>query len=199
MGITKEHLERIEKQAKVMESFGDAAVDISSELDAIVQDNYQMEQLIERLLETNDRLRKQLDSDAYMKLPLDADGIAISPGDKIYFTGDPESETLKCIAVGCSPCPVEFVDWEENGTIAWEEGWAFTHRQPFWSSVDSWEKLEKDAMGRACELVGSGHLRCDDCEWAKEAIGCQAMARLEILKRAKKLAGIEEEARNGNC
>ena len=59
-------------------------------------------------------------------------------------------------------------------------------------SADSWEKLEKDAMGRACELAGSGNLRCGDCEWGKEGIGCQAMARLEILKRAKKLAGIEE-------
>ena len=160
---------------------------------------------IKELEEENAGLRAKLDDwkgnaegfqpDAYMKLPLDADGIAISPGDKIYFTGDPESETLKCIAVGCSPCPVEFVDWEENGTIAWEEGWAFTHRQPFWSSADSWEKLEKDAMGRACELAGSGNLRCGDCEWGKEGIGCQAMARLEILKRAKKLAGIEEVQR----
>ena len=60
---------------------------------------------------------------------------------------------------------------------------------------DSWEKLEKDAMGRACELAGSGNLRCGDCEWGKEGIGCQAMARLEILKRAKKLAGIEEAQR----
>lgn len=62
-------------------------------------------------------------------------------------------------------------------------------------SADSWEKLEEDAMGRACELAGSGNLRCGDCEWGKEGIGCQAMARLEILKRAKKLAGIEEEQR----
>lgn len=38
--------------------------------------------------------------DAYMKLPLDADGIAIRPGDKIYFCGDPEGFALKCIAVG---------------------------------------------------------------------------------------------------
>lgn len=64
--------------------------------------------------------------DAYMKLPLDADGIAIRPGDKIYFCGDPEGFALKCIAVGWPPCPVEFVDWEETGTTAWEEGSAFT-------------------------------------------------------------------------
>lgn len=198
MGVTKERLESIEKQAKVMENFGDAAVGISSELDAIIQDNYQMEQLIERLLETNDRLRKQLDSDAYMKLPLDADGEPIRLGDTVWYIG---------IDVGIEKdCPMEvngfvrvpfvletFIETLEcpRKAIASE---SLTHKRP--EPPDSWEKLEKDAMGRACELVGSGHLRCDDCEWAKEAIGCQAMARLEILKRAKKLAGIEEEARN---
>ena len=133
--------------------------------------------------------------DAYMKLPVDADGIAIRPGDKIYFCGDPEGFALKCIAVGWPPCPVEFTDWEETGTTAWEEGLVFTHRQPTPELPDSWAKLEEDAMGRACELAGSGNLRCGDCEWGKEGIGCQAMSRLEILKRVKKLAGIKEAQR----
>ncbi|MEE0303474.1 MAG: hypothetical protein UD025_04030 [Senegalimassilia anaerobia] len=95
---------------------------------------------LKALEEENAELRDELDDwkgnaegfqpDSYMKLPVDADGIAIRPGDKIYFNGDPEGFALKCIAVGCSPCPVEFVDWEETGTTAWEEGSAFTHRQP---------------------------------------------------------------------
>ena len=46
--------------------------------------------------------------------------VAIRPGDKIYFCGDPEGFALKCIAVGWPPCPVEFVDLEETGTTAWE-------------------------------------------------------------------------------
>lgn len=54
--------------------------------------------------------------------------------------------------------------------------------------ADSWEKLEKDAMKCACDILGSANLRCRDCEWAKNGVGCQEGARLEILKRAKKLA-----------
>lgn len=56
---------------------------------------------------------------------------------------------------------------------------------------DSWEKLEKDVMKCACDILGMANLRCRDCDWAKNGVGCQEGARLEILKRAKKLAGIE--------
>ena len=62
--------------------------------------------------------------------PRDADGIEIKPGDKIYFKNCADGETLKCVSVGCRPMPVEFTDWEETGTSAYEDGTAFTHRQP---------------------------------------------------------------------
>lgn len=187
MGITKEHLERIEKQAKVMESFANASVDVSSELDAIVQDNYQMERQIEFLLETNDRLRKQLDSDAYMKLPLDADGVPIRIGDKMDIDGDAMTVLGYRLYNGTLLLIVKKGESNLTYTPKPSEIRHFKPVQP-----DSWDKLEKDATGRACELAGSGNLRCSECEWGKEGIGCQAMARLEILKRAKKLAGIEE-------
>ena len=161
-----------------------------------------------RLEKENAELRGELDDwkgnaegfqpDSYMKLPLDADGIAIRPGDKIYFSGDPESETLKCIAVGCSPCPVEFTDWEETGTTAWEEGLAFTHRQPTSEPVDSWEKLEEDAKKHSCEYfgIGSDNASCDDCPYGSRQTGrtCWQNARLDMIARAKKLAGIGGEA-----
>lgn len=194
MGITEERLERIEKQVKVMESFGDAAVDISSELDAILQDNYQMEQQIEFLLETNDRLRKQLDSDAYMKLPLDADGVPIRVGDEMDIDG--EIAIVKGYQISYKGDELQFIavteGYRKTFTLFGKNRKHFKHDT---MPSDSWEKLEKDAMGRACELAGSGNLRCSECEWGKEGIGCQAMARLEILKRAKKLAGIEEAER----
>lgn len=161
-----------------------------------------------RLEKENAELRDELDDwkgnaegfqpDSYMKLPLDADGIAISPGDKIYFSGDPESETLKCIAVGCSPYPVEFTDWEETGTTAWEEGSAFTHRQPNPEQADSWEKLEEDAKQRICVYFGvdKENASCEDCPYGSSQTGriCWRNASLDMIARAKKLAGIEGEA-----
>lgn len=143
---------------------------------------------LKALEEENAELRNELSAlkiqpDAsYMKLPVDADGIAIRPGDKIYFNGDPEGFALKCIAVGCSPCPVEFTDWEETGTTAWEEGLAFTHRQPTSKSADSWEKLEEDA-NLGCRDYCEKH-RLEECDYNM---------RVHMLARAKKLAGIEEE------
>lgn len=160
-----------------------------------------------RLERENVELRDELDDwkgnaegfqpDSYMKLPVDADGIAIRPGDKIYFSGFPGSEALKCIAVGCSPCPVEFVDWEENGTTAWEEGLVFTHRQPTSESADSWEKLEEDAKQRVCSYFGIDpeNASCEDCPYGSSQTGrlCWRNASLDMIARAKKLAGIEEE------
>lgn len=198
MGITEERIERIKKHSETIEGLARAAVNVSSELDAVLRDNQQMERQIERLNEANDRLRERLDRgeshDAYMELPLDADGEPIRLGDTVWYIG---------IDVGIEKdCPMEvngfvrvpfvletFIETLEcpRKAIASE---SLTHKRP--EPPDSWEKLEKDAMGRACELAGSGNLRCGDCEWGKEGIGCQAMARLEILKRAKKLAGIEK-------
>lgn len=164
---------------------------------------------LKALEEENAELRDELDDwkgnaegfqpDSYMKLPVDADGIAIRPGDKIYFNGDPEGFALKCIAVGCLPCPVEFVDWEETGTTAWEEGSAFTHRQPKPEQADSWEKLEEDARKTACNYAlaprdEDGLITCDGCPFQKSE-SCSNEMTIDVVERAKKLAGIEESDR----
>lgn len=163
---------------------------------------------LKELEEENAELKAELDDwkgnaegfepDAYMKLPLDADGIAIRPGDKIYFCGDPEGFALKCIAVGWPPCPVEFVDWEETGTTAWEEGSAFTHRQPKPEPADSWAKLEEDAKKTACNYALAPRdeddlTTCNGCRFQKSE-SCHHEMVLDVFERTKKLAGIEEEA-----
>lgn len=198
MGITEERIKRITEQAAAMKKIGKMSVDVSGELDALVSDNAAMEAEIQGLNEANDSLRERLNRgenhDGFMKLPLDADGEPIRLGDTVWYIG---------VDVGIEKdCPMEvngfvrvpfaletFIETLEcpRKAIASE---SLTHKRP--EPHDSWEKLEEDAMGRACELAGSGNLRCGDCEWGKEGIGCQAMARLEILKRAKKLAGIEK-------
>lgn len=128
--------------------------------------------------------------DAYMKLPLDADGEPIRIGDEMNIDGDAMTVLGYRLYNGTLLLIVKKGESDLTYTPKPSE---IRHFKP--EPADSWEKLEKDAMGRACELAGSGHLRCGDCEWGKEGIGCQAMARLEILKRAKKLAGIDGRLR----
>lgn len=157
----------------------------------------------ERLKKENAELKAELadwkgnaegfQPDAYMKLPVDADGVPVCIGDKVNVDGDAMTVLGYRLYNGTLLLIVKKGDSNLTYTPKPSEIRHFKYARP-----DSWEKLEKDAMGRACELAGSGHLRCGDCKWGKEGIGCQAMARLEILKRAKKLAGIEEEARNGD-
>lgn len=124
-----------------------------------------------------------------------ADGAPIGVGDIVYRGADPEPLQVDLIYAGSMGyCTVRLKN--SAGIYTSADAPRLSHKKPEPlqpDPADSWEKLEEDAMGRACELAGSGPLRCGDCEWGKEDIGCQAMARLEILKRAKKLAGIEEE------
>lgn len=154
----------------------------------------------ERLKKENAELKAELadwkgnaegfQPDAYMKLPLDADGVPIRIGDKMDIDGDAMTVLGYRLYNGTLLLIVKKGESDLTYTPKPSE---IRHFKP--EPADSWEKLEKDAMGRACELAGSGHLRCGDCEWGKEGIGCQAMARLEILKRAKKLAGIDGRLR----
>lgn len=63
---------------------------------------------------------------------------------------------------------------------------------------DSWEKLEEDAKKHVCSYFGIDQdtASCKDCPHGSKRTGrtCLQDARLDILARAKKLAGIEEEA-----
>lgn len=196
MGITEERIERIKKHAETMEGFARAAVNVSSELDAVLRDNQQMERQIERLNEANDRLRERLNRsenhDAYMELPVDADGVPIRIGDVVY--GNPGiAWTVVCLRMSKLGCKVEM----ENMPFLRNPD-DLSHKKPDPLEPepdDSWEKLEEDAKKDACELAGKGGSDdCVGCKWFPRS-NCNEMARLEILKRAKKLAGIEEAQR----
>lgn len=262
MGITKEHIERIEKQAKVMESFANAAAALSSELDAMVQDNYQMERQIEFLLETNDRLRERLDSDECLDPPIDCLGKTIHVDDAVYFDGEIEKVFSLCwngtyweigllgfhepkapvdcivvpksllsgadgipIALGdtvyCDddPEPLKVVSLHGNtgsyctvgledsiGIIMSADAPRLSHKKPEPLEPepdDSWTKLEEDAKKMTCDYASApldenGLSTCDGCRFQKGGRPCYMNKTLDIVERAKKLAGIEE-ARNGHC
>lgn len=174
----------------------------------MVRKNERLDRERDEMRQENAALKAELDDwkgnaegfepDAYMRFPLDADGAAIRPGDKIYFDGDPESEALICVAIGCWPQPVEFMDWGKTGTTAWENGNVFTHHRPKPEPADSWEKLEEDALKNPCHYFGmfdDQSTSCTACPHGPLATDrtCGENMRLDLIKRAKRLAGIEEQ------
>lgn len=124
--------------------------------------------------------------------PHDCDGVPIEVGDVLYqatFEGNPIGDPMeveKCIDgtffVKGYPLPLS--------------ARMHTHREP----ADSWEKLEKDAKKNPCRYFGMSedqNASCKTCPhgtWATDRI-CGENMRLDLIERAKKLAGIEEEQR----
>lgn len=127
----------------------------------------------------------------------DADGVPIEVGDVVYFVADNDDGalTVECIDVSGEKPVVDLVYSDERGTWHLVEPEKLTHERP-----DSWERLEEDASKTACNYAPAprdedGLTTCDGCRFQKsESCGNEMM--LDILKRAKKLAGIEEEERN---
>lgn len=154
---------------------------------------------LRELEEENAGLRAKLEAfiqsdDSYMKLPLDADGVPIRIGDTVY-TRDAEEYIVRGIYALADGYSISVVPLGRTCFLPMKpEG--LTHRTT--DSADSWEKLEEDAKKNACNYALSsrdedGLTTCDGCPFY-ESKSCHAEMTLDMLKRAKKLAGIEEEA-----
>lgn len=154
---------------------------------------------LKELEEENAGLKAKLEAfiqsdDSYMKLPLDADGVPIRLKDWVWYVGidaeitkdDPQQVVGFVSDLGMNGIYAVTRDYPDKAISPK----MLTHRAP--ESPDSWEKLEEDARKDACELAGKGGSDdCVGCKWFPMS-NCNEMARLEILKRAKKLAGIEK-------
>lgn len=155
---------------------------------------------LKELEEENAGLRAKLEAfiqsdDSYMRLPLDADGVPIRIGDKMDIDG--EIAAVKGYQVSYKGDELQF--------IAVTEGYRKTftlfgknrkHLKHGAMPPDSWEKLEEDAMQQSCGYFGMDrtHASCDDCPhgWEQTGRTCWRNARLDMIARAKKLAGIEK-------
>lgn len=135
--------------------------------------------------------------DAYMKLPLDADGVPIRVGDEMDIDG--EIAVVKGYQVSYKGDELQFIavteGYRKTFTLFGKNRKHFKHDT---MPVDSWEKLEKDAKKTTCDYASAprdeyGLTTCDGCRFYKSE-SCYAEMVLEVLERAKKLAGIEEEA-----
>lgn len=144
-----------------------------------------------------ERLKDEISGD-YMRLPVDADGEPIHIGDVLYSSGNKfcvVSITVKanevCVAV-----------YADDGTF-------FPWANPKYLSrnsteplepepADSWEKLEEDALKNPCRYFGmfdDQSASCTACPHGPLATDriCGENMRLDLIKRAKRLAGIEEQ------
>ena len=126
-----------------------------------------------------------------------ADGVPIGVGDIVYRDDDPEPLQVDLIYAGSTGyCTVRLKD--SAGIYTSADAPRLSHKKP--EPPDSWEKLEEDMMrGTSCRYFGGveSALECWDCPHGTEQTGtpCWKNERIDILKRAKKLAGIEESDR----
>lgn len=127
---------------------------------------------------------------------LDADGVPIKVGDTVWAIYDGRKHVIKAVCSDGSLHPEMVTD--DGCMVEYEKGlWDFakkvTHEQP-----DSWERLEEDARKTACAYAPApcnedGLTTCDGCPFLKSE-SCSNEMTIDLVKRAKKLAGIEEEA-----
>lgn len=155
----------------------------------------------ERLKKENAELTAELDDwkgnaegfqpDAYMRLPLDADGVPIRIGDKVNVDG--EAMTVLGYRIYSGTLFLIVKEIGSNNTYSPKPS---SVRHFKYVPPDSWEKLEDDATQQSCAYFGMDRTTasCDDCPhgWEQTGRACWRNARLDILARAKKLAGIEE-------
>lgn len=164
---------------------------------------------LKELEEENAGLRAKLEAfiqsdDSYMRLPLDADGEPIHIGDVLYSSGNE-----------CRVVSITVKADEAYVGVYTDEGVFLPSVNPKYLSrknleplepepADSWERLEEDAAKEVCAYAGASFsivdqdrysctgCRFDDCSSRKTS--CWLQMNSELMARAKKLAGIEEEA-----
>jgi hypothetical protein len=181
---------------------------VLSAVPGMVRKNERLEKEKADLKQENAALKVELDDwkgnaegfqpDAYMKLPLDADGEPIHIGDVLYSSGN----KFRVVNITVKANEVCVAVYADDGTF-------FPWANPKYLSrnsteplepepADSWEKLEEDALKNPCRYFGmfdDQSASCTACPHGPLATDriCGENMRLDLIKRAKRLAGIEEQ------
>ena len=149
----------------------------------------------EQLKAEIERLRSEVPGDC-MSFPLDADGAPIRLGDEVWYVGINAEITKDDPLKVAGLVPVFDVDETYIVTREYPDKAIapklLTHKQP--EQPDSWEKLEEDASKDTCTYFG-GVENCTTClrNIRTTGRGCGENMRLDLVERAKRLAGIEEQ------
>lgn len=125
--------------------------------------------------------------------PRDANGEIIPLDTETLYETD--GQVFHVLAFRYSPKGREW--FASGGYTGNKNGWCADTNRLLLAPPDSWEKLEEDAMKHSCEYfgIGLGNASCGDCPHGSRRTGraCWANAGLDMIARAKKLAGIEEQ------
>lgn len=121
---------------------------------------------------------------------LDADGVPIKVGDTVWHHSGFAHGVVTSIDAGSLMGTVRYV----NGGVEFRDAAKdLTHTCP-----DSWERLEEDAVKVVCEYAGAvpdefGDYDCDTCRLfdARGKLICEQQMALDIVRRAKAIAGVE--------
>lgn len=140
------------------------------------------------------------DPDAYMRLPVDADGVPIRLKDWVWYVGiddkittdDPQQVVGLVPEFGVNGIYVVTRDYPDKAFSPK----MLTHRGP--EPPNSWEKLEKDALKNLCRHFGmfeDQRASCTACPHGPLVTHriCGENMRLDLIERAKRLAGIKEQ------
>lgn len=128
------------------------------------------------------------------ELPIDANGEVIPFDTEVLYTTD--GQTFHVISI---KYVTEKKRWEAYGRFERDSGFGEGCTDKLLlAPPDSWEKLEEDAYKTTCDYAlaprdEDGLTTCDGCRFQKSE-SCRREMTLDVFKRAKKLAGIEEEA-----
>lgn len=136
-------------------------------------------------------LQIQLDSSC-MKLPLDADGVPIRIGDKM----DVDGELMSMLGYRLYDGKLLLIVKKSEGDATFYTPKPSDVRHFKYEPYDSWEKLENDAKKTSCGYASAprdenGLTTCEGCRFQKTE-SCSQEMTLDILERAKKLAGVED-------
>ena len=130
--------------------------------------------------------------DAYMRLPVDADGVPIRIGDEMNIDGD----SMTVLGYRLQDDMLLFIAEDKKSCLCFTpEPSRVRHFKP--EPADSWEKLEEDALKYICDYFGfpeGPSTYCLKCKGKLEAgFTCFQNMNLDLIRRAKRLAGIEEQ------
>lgn len=112
------------------------------------------------------------------------------------MVGDAVALTIGNIAVGAIEFDCEGAHVKDAPNGDWNTSSRAAHRlkRPAPGAPDSWERLEEDAVKNACDYFGEecdSEWRCRHCPHFHEDRDCSLDMNEDIVRRAKRLAGIE--------